>query len=421
MLQSQNIELKRSELRQRLAELNSKDTLDKEELKQVAAWSKELGALEVRYRAAVLTEAKDGQAPQPTEEQLDARPDAETREYLGLVNRLELRSYLGAIMRGNPVAGAEAEIQQHFDLAENAVPWEAIAPRHIPLETRADVPTPAPSTVQATQQMILNRVFAMSSAEYLGVESPMVPVGEALYPVLTAGTTVSMQAKDGEQESTAGAFTPFTIVPTRLTGRFTWRVEDSALLSGLEEALRRDLSMAASDLRDIQIIRGDGSAPNVNGFQNELPAATDTSAESTFVNYASAAAAGLDGIYAGDFAGLRHLVNPDVARHMASKFIASSSGFASAGSAWEYVRSISGGLKASANMKATASNKADGLTFRAERGMGSAVAPMWQGLQMIRDEVTGASSGQVHLTLIMLWGFKVIRESAYRQWRAQTA
>ena len=421
MLLSQSLDLKRSELREKMNELNQQDEPSAEDVKQLHAMTKEMQQLEVRYRAAVLTEAKNGEAPKPTEEQQDVRPDAECREYLGLVNRLELRSYMTAIMQGHQVSGAEQELQQHFNLAADFIPWETIAPRHVPLETRADVPTPAPSTVQAAQQQILNRVFAMSSAEYLGVESPMVPVGEALYPVLTSGTTLSMQAKDGEQESTAGAFTPFNISPTRLTGKFTWRVEDAAVLAGMEEALRRDLSMAAADLRDVQILKGNGTAPNVNGFQNELAAPTDTSAETTFVNYATAAAAGLDGIYAGDFAGLRHLVNPDVARHMASKFIASGSGFASAGSAWEYVRSMAGGLKASANMKNTASNKADALTFRAERGMGSAVAPTWQGLQMIRDQVTGADQGHVHLTLIMLWGFKVIREAAYRQWRAQVA
>ena len=53
--------------------------------------------------------------------------------------------------------------------------------------------------------------------------------------------------------------TAHVIEPVRLQRSYVFRREDQAVLSGLEEALRNDLSMAVSDLLDAQVLAGDGT------------------------------------------------------------------------------------------------------------------------------------------------------------------
>ena len=67
---------------------------------------------------------------------------------------------------------------------------------------------------------ILGRVFSRSATMFLGVDMPSVPVGDADYPVLTAGVTPAMVAAGGAKDAEAGTFTVTTIAPTRLTARY---------------------------------------------------------------------------------------------------------------------------------------------------------------------------------------------------------
>ena len=53
------------------------------------------------------------------------------------------------------------------------------------------------------------------------------------------------------------------------------------------------------------------------------------------------------------------------------------------------------------------------IVYRAARGAGSAVAPVWQGLELIRDPYTHAAKGQVSITAVALWAFSLIRSDAY--------
>ena len=71
-------------------------------------------------------------------------------------------------------------------------------------------------------------------------------------------------------DAEAGAFTGFSLDPIRLTARYLFRVEDTYRLRNFESILRRDLAAVMSDQMDNQVINGDGVAPNVNGFLNEL-------------------------------------------------------------------------------------------------------------------------------------------------------
>ena len=84
----------------------------------------------------------------------------------------------------------------------------------------------------------------------------------------------------------------------------------------------------------------------------------------------------------------------------------------------DYLIARSGGFLTSALIPAppasgTGANVQAAIVYRAARGAGSAVAPVWQGLELIRDPYTHAAKGQVSITAVMLWAFSIIRSDAY--------
>ena len=77
----------------------------------------------------------------------------------------------------------------------------------------------------------------------------MVATGEQNFPVVTTADSAVILAKDvAEGDAADAGITAYVIEPKRLQRSYLFRREDQAVLGGLEEALRADLSMAVSDL-----------------------------------------------------------------------------------------------------------------------------------------------------------------------------
>ncbi len=257
-----------------------------------------LNTVESEWRTAVADEAKAD----------EAAPDAhgltgEEREFRELTTKAELRQAFRSVMNGDPLTGAEKELQEHRGLSGHNIPWELIGPRTAPrTEDRADGVSGAPADSHLQQHPILGRVFSRSATATLGVAMPLVAVGEQNYPVVTTTDAAVILAKDAAEGDTAdAAITAHTIEPKRLQRSYLFRREDQAVLGGLEEALRADLSMAVSDLLDAQVLAGDGSTgAEFGGFlataaNGGLTDRSDTPARVTFALAAGEAARGIDG------------------------------------------------------------------------------------------------------------------------------
>ena len=203
--------------------------------------------------------------------------------------------------------------------------WTA---RRVPrTEDRVDAVSGAPADSHLQQHPILARVFARSATATLGVAMPMVATGEQNYPVVTTSDTAMILAKDAAEGDAADAgITAHVVEPTRLQRSYVFRREDQAVLGGLEEALRADLSMAVSDLLDIQVLAGDGTTgAQFGGFlalaaNGGLTDRGDTPARVTFALAAGEAARGIDGKYAGGLSECSVVIGDDTARDLASKF-----------------------------------------------------------------------------------------------------
>lgn len=401
MTNLQKIQIRQSEVRERLNELSGMDSLTDEQGTELEKLSNEFQDLEKRFRAAVLAEPETTPA-------LD-KPDGEGAETRALVGRSKLSAFLTEVVSGQPLAGSspEAELRSSL-LGESAqpgfVPWAMIAP-----EVRVDAATSAPATGLARNQAaVLGRVFAASATQYLGIQMPSVPVGQASYPVLTSGAAGTQAAAGTAVDAVAAVFAATALNPVRLTARYQFDVADAARMPMLEDSLRGDLSRALSDAMDSQILNGDGSAPNVSGLLDALTDPANPGSRTGWADYVQAVAASVDGRYANGPGQIRMLMGPGLYADAATTLHAT----ASVSAAARYIQEIAS-LQVSANLPAPGGTPTIGRALIARTGAPGAVAPVWEGVQLVRDPFSGAQAGQVNLTAVALWAFAVIRAEAF--------
>ena len=422
MTARQEIELRRSEIRQRLGEIAALATEQRtaEIEGEQRTLMDELRGTEPRLQAAIAAEEGD--------ERLRGEQrtlDGETAEYRGLCERSRLSAFFHEARTQSPLGGetAEAELRAAV-LGANArpalVPWEMLLPRGPrPLgreEQRADASTDVTVNAGAMQDTILGRVFADTMTAYLGARLVQVDRGVSAHPVISDGATGEMKAKGAAVDADAATVGVESLEPKRLTARYRWRVEDAARVDMLEDALRADLSGAMGEAMDAQVVAGDGAAPNVQGVLTAVAAPDDPGAATPLAGLLSLAAAAVDGRYAVNAQDVRTLVGPDLYAHLAATLTNSGDIAVS-----DYLMRNAQGFRTSVHMPTLASNVGNVLSWRT-RGMGSAVAPLWAGFEMqIRDDVTAASTGEVILTAVALWNFKVLRAAAYHRSKVKTS
>ena len=74
------------------------------------------------------------------------------------------------------------------------------------------------------------------------------------------------------------------------------------------------------------------------------------------------------------------------------------------------------GIMASAHIPAAVSDNEHGIVAKMDQPVGmTAVAPIWEGVNMQRDPATEAASGKVQVTAAMFTDFRIIRASAYQR------
>ena len=423
MKKSIKLALRASEIRSDINKLDpGEDTLAKR--RELLG---QLDTVETEYRAALTEEAEA--------ETRSAGPDGltpEETERRQLESSAELRTAMHSIINDRALTGAENELQAACGLSGNMVPWEMIAPRgpvpahrHRVLapgesEHRVDAVSAAPSNSHLIQHGILARVFARSATVTLGVGMPMVPVGDQNFPTITAGTNGSILAKDASVgDATAATITANTLSPKRLQAEYIFRREDAARLMGIEEALRGDLSSVLSNLLDFQVLAGAGTGANIGGFlatpaNGGLPAVT---APGTDISYALAAielAKGVEGVYAGTEGECSVVLGDETYRKLASIFETGSGESATA-----MYRRLSMRTMASANIPAIASDVQNGVLARMGAAGMNSVCPVWNGVAIIKDEVSQElrKQGQISVTALMMCDFKILRAGGYQRLR----
>lgn len=332
--------------------------------------------------------------------------DSEARERAALVERANLGAIFAAAVENRHTEGAEAEVQAAFGIGSNAVPLDML---RLPVESRAVTPGLASGSVAQSQGAILPPVFASGDASFLGVAMPTVPAGTATYPVLTTRPTVGGPHTDSTAVAeTTGAFSAVQLEPSRLQASFFWRRVDAARFRGMADSLRAALSAGLSEAMDSKIV---GQI-----ITDTTKVAASGSADS-FASYRKRFVYDrLDGRHASAEGELRIVAGASTVAHMSGLY----RGNTADDSAIDSIRRIAGGVRVSAHIPAVASNKQLALVRVGSR-TGEAVAPTWEGVTLIRDEVTKAGTGEIALTAVMLAAWKVVRASGFAQVETQHA
>ena len=254
-------------------------------------------------------------------------------------------------------------------------------------------------TAPGATAAIAPTLFERTAAASLGIEFPIVESGSANYPVLTTNPTAAPKGKGQAAPDTAGAFRLDTRTPMRITGAFQVALEDTAVLPGMEAALRSSLDDVIGQQLDDQVFNGDGSAPQLNGlFQQATNETADTTLE-TFELGVKRFAALVDGQYADGFADLRAVIGTSTFALYASLFRGNNGDTA----LQRYLMGILGSMRVSKRMPAVAAMAQKGLVALT-RGRQPIRVPIWQNVQLVRDPYTGAGKGEITLTVYLLAG-----------------
>ena len=244
-----------------------------------------------------------------------------------------------------------------------------------------------------------------------GVSQPTVGVGEAVYPVLTSELVVGTPAENAVQAETTGAFSADVLSPSRLQASMFYSREDRARFAGMDAALRDNLSMGLGDALDKEIIAG------TNGLLTGTNLADhDATTETLFEHYISQFAySRVDGRYASMTGDLRIVMGGDTYAHAGGTYRHANADDI----ALDRLMVLTDGVRVSAHVPDAASNKQVAVIRLGMRM--DMVAPIWEGITLVPDEVTKIANGQIVITAVMLHAVKILRAAGFYKQQTQHA
>ena len=393
----QKLLVKQSAWRSKINALLILETRTDEQATELVALTAEGEGLEVELRAAIVAS--------PDESQTAATEDTEARQRRELSDQSDMGRIYEAVIEHRQVDGRERELQTEFGLQSNHIPLSM-------LRTEQRAITPTPTNVGQNQTEIIPYVFPQSVAAFLGVDMPTVGVGESIYPVLTKKLDVRTPAESGAATETTGAFSTEVLSPARLQASFFYSRESRAKFAGMDASLRTNLSAGLSDGLDQQVIAGDEGLLEGTNLPNH-----NVSTETTYALYRSQLGYGrVDGRYASGIADIRLVMGAATYGHAAGEFRSNNAGDRAA---LEDLMSATGGAMVSAHVPAVASNRQNVIVRRGMRR--DMVVPIWEGISLIPDEITGAKKGEITITAVMLHAVKIIRPAGFYKQQVQHA
>ena len=422
MTTSQKLSTRLSEVRQRLNELSSKESLADGEAAELDTLRGELAEKEVQFRAALAVEGEE----ESRSAGLFGDGDGEQAETRALLRDTHLTDYMTTAAAGLGLTGRASELNAALGVSISgagggvAVPWVVLENRRAEAngngEQRAFTSTAALDGAVA-QRPILQRLFGVGILDALGVRIDSVPAGRSEWPLLTAGVAPVQKAEGtAAPDAVAATFASQTLKPKRLTGKYEFTHEQSAQIPMIESALRRDLADAVKSKMSDLILNGDAgtNAFEPNGFLTKLTAPTAPSTEADFAGYAALSATIVDGIHASRESDVSVVLGVETYKHAAKIFQTSGSGE----SAGEALKRRSMSVMATSYVPVAASDVQSGNLLHAagpnggsERG--DSIAAVWPSIEIVRDPYSQASVGTV-LNWITLWdAYTAFRAAAY--------
>ena len=397
----QTLEIRARAIRGRLRELGGMDEWMPEYRSEVEALTAEHADNDARQ--AALTIAGEGT---PTR--------IETRTEDNRMAELEQRASLGEIFdsarRNRQPTGATKELQDHLGMDGNFIPLSMFAMG--PVETRAAATITG--DVQGNQQPVVRAVFPGSVSEFLNLDKPTVPVGTYLIPIITTSATVHSPAEGAAAAESTGAFTVDTLTPSRLQASFRWQREDAAKFMELESALRDNLNEAVQSALDAANLNHADGLLGANGLTartGDAAAVADFGDHFGFLFDKDT----IDGSYASMSSDIKILYGPDGYNHAASVYRGNSSDM----TALAALMQDSGGVMTSAHIPDPSSNDQAVIVRKGSRR--DFTCPMWNGLEIVYDDITAASTGELVIWAYLMAARKLLRADGFARRVVQVA
>ena len=378
----QRLQLRQSEIREKLNMLLGRDERSENETAELESLTGEGQALEVELRAALIAE------PAAQETTITDTADPETRERLEIRSRTGLADFLSAAAGGREVSGAAAEYASACGVSPlGRLPLEIFG--NGDPETRAITAAPA---VDGPVEAVVPYVFARSAAASLGIQMPSHGAGAVQIPRVTTAPPANTLAKDAAAPSTAAVIALDSQTPKRIAGQFEVRAEDLTVYPALEAVLGESIRGALSSELDEEVFNG--SASGLNGLFTQASNEGVASAVETYATGIGRFAALVDGLHAYGLGDVRCVVGPTTyALYM---------GLISDGMPLaDYLATKLGSFRVSDRMPALAAKGQKGIVT-----LGAGPSPIriyvWSALEIVRDPYSGAGAGKVTLTATAL-------------------
>ena len=330
-----------------------------------------------------------------------AHPDPELREKRALC--APIRSNVGeiimAVLEHRAPEGANLEAQQAWGCATHQVPIEMLR-----LEQRAV--TPSIGNVATEEADVLTPVFATGVGAFLGVDRPTVPMGDAVYPVLTTRPTVGgPHSDDTDVPETTGGYTADLLAPERIQASFIYKRTDALRFPAMDPSLRLALNMGLEEKLDFEAIAGaNGLLTGANLANHNVAAVT------AFADYISRFGyARVDGRYAAELGDLRIVAGAGTYGHMGSVYRSNNADY----SVVDSLTAKTAGIRVSAHVPAvTAAHKQNAvIRLGMRRDM---VQPVWQAVTIIVDQYGAlAGKGEIEVTAVLGMNTKILRADGF--------
>ena len=394
MLDSVKIQRRQSEIRQELAELVGRESLNDEETRSMEELDREYRSNETRFRAALIAEDTERR---DAGEELETRAD---REFSEMMQGFEMRQVALALDEGRELSGQTAEIVQELRSQGGfrgiPVPWQA-------LEVRSDtVSSGTPDPVST--RPIIDRLFPQSVAGAMGAQSITIDSGSVEYPVVTS--SVSAGWADGEGGNVAGptayATTDRPLKPEHNLG-VQMRITRRALKQSgraLEQAVRRDMAGAIGESMDRAVFLGTGSDGQplgvITGAATYGITSTAVNASASWSAFRSAVTRFMTANAAGSPGAVRLMVRPEVWDFMDGELITGT-----AVSEWDRLTRNLTSITMTANALAAPAGEPEAtsaLLTTSAGGVSPIFVGLWGAVDVIRDPYTDAHSGGLRIT-----------------------
>ena len=404
----QEAEVRAGSIRIRLSELAAIADLNEEHRAELDSLRTEYADVERRMAALRISES----TPTPIETRT-GEGSAEDRAFQELRSNVHFGPYVAAAIAGHGVVrGAEAEYNQHLGIGDGYFPMELLGRG---LEERAA----RDGDAAVNQGTWLDRVFAGTAAERLGISFRPVAPGVAAYPVTTVGGAPVQRGRTEAVTESTYTVAVTEIKPSRAAVHGIYSIEDDMRLPGLADGIERDMRVAMTERVDRSVFLGDDGAnenvADVTGLNTAgIAEATITQdnkikADETL----KAFLAYVDGVYAAMLADVR-IVTAQGANTLWYSTIHNSA--ASNQTIAQFLMDSGLAWSTRGNIESNTANGDFGAFMGLARGIdGAGIAAVWETGQLITDPYSAANKGEVLLTLNYLWQFALPRAANFKR------